>query len=112
MHYDSDLGFLNSRISVALMSAKTGFCMLANFINQFRARSLKEVISYARRTSMSIMFFTVHTASHRNQNCSGSFDPVPLKTGSLMSSCMWAIVDLGGVGGGLGVGGGELTRVD
>ena len=57
------------------------------------------------------MVLAVHTASHKNQNYSGSLDPVPLKTGSLMSSCMWAIVDLGGVGGGLEVGGGELTRV-
>ena len=86
MHCDSDLGFLNSQISAALMSAKTGFCVLENFINQVRAQSMKEVISYARRTSMSVMFFAVHTASHRNQNCSGSSDPVPLKTGSLMSS--------------------------
>ena len=58
------------------------------------------------------MSLAVHTASHKNQNYSGSSDPVPLKAGSLMSSCMWAIVDLGGVGGGLEVGGGELTRVD
>ena len=36
----------------------------------------------------------------------------PLKTGSLMSSCMWAIVDLWGVGGGLEGGRGELTGVD
>ena len=50
------------------------------------------------------MFLAVHTASHQNQNYSGSSDPVPLKTGSLISSYMWAIVDLGGVGGGLEVG--------
>ena len=58
------------------------------------------------------MFLAVHTASHKNQNCSGSSDPVPLKTGSLMSSFIWTITDLGGEGGGLVVGGGELTGVD
>ena len=58
------------------------------------------------------MVLAVHTASHKNQNYSGSSDPVPLKIGSLISSFMWAIADLGGVGGGLGVGGGELTGVD
>ena len=58
------------------------------------------------------MDLAVHTASHKNQNCYESSDPVPLKTGSLMSSCMWAIVDLGGFGGGLEVGRGELTGVD
>ena len=100
MHCDSDLGFLNSRISAALMSAKTGFCVLANFINQVSAQSLKEVISCACQTSMFVMFFAVHTASHRNQNCSGSSDPVPLKTGSLISSSTCAIVDQGGGGGG------------
>ena len=55
------------------------------------------------------MFLAVHTASHKNQNCYGSSDPVPLKTGRLISSVMWAIVDLGG---GWEVGGGELTGVD
>ena len=58
------------------------------------------------------MFLVVHTASHKNQNCSGSSDPVPLKIGSLILSCMWAILDLGGGGGGLEVGVGELTGVD
>ena len=58
------------------------------------------------------MFLSVHMASHKNQNYSGSSDPVPLKIGNLISSFMWAIVDLGGFGGGLEVGGGELTGVD
>ena len=58
------------------------------------------------------MVLAVHTASHKNQNCSGSSDPVPLKKGSLISSCMWAIGDLGGVGGGMEVGEGELTGGD
>ena len=58
------------------------------------------------------MFLAVQTASHKNQNCSGSSDPVPLKTGSLMSSFIWAILDLGGEGGGLVVGGGELTGLN
>ena len=58
------------------------------------------------------MFLEVQTALHKNQNCSGSSDPVPLKMGSLISSFIWAIVDLGGDGGGLEVGGGELTGVD
>ena len=51
-------------------------------------------------------------ASHKNQNYSGSSDPVPLNTGILMSSFIWAIADLGGEGGGLVVGRGELTGVD
>ena len=42
------------------------------------------------------MFLAVQTASHKNQNFSVSSDPVPLKTGSLMSSFTWAIVDQGG----------------
>ena len=58
------------------------------------------------------MFSAVHIASHKNQNYSGSSDPVPLKRGSLMSSVMWAIADLGGIGGGPEVGGEELTGVD
>ena len=69
-------------------------------------------MSYAVLTTGSVMFLVVHTASHKKQNFSGSFDPVPLKTGSLISSFMWAIVDLGGVGGGLVAGGEELTGVD
>ena len=48
----------------------------------------------------------VHTASHRNQCCSGSSAPVPLKVGSFMSSpilflhggCWFAVLlPLGGV---------------
>ena len=70
---------------------------------------LKEVMSYAVLTTGFVMFLAVHTASHKKQNCSGSSDPVPLKIGSLISSVMWAIVDLGGFGGGHEVGGGELT---
>ena len=58
------------------------------------------------------MFLAVHTASHKNQNYSRSSDPVPLKIGRLMSSFIWAITGLGGEGGGLVVGGGELTGVD
>ena len=41
------------------------------------------------------MFLAVQTTSHKNQNYSGSYDPVPLKTGSLISSFIWAIVDRG-----------------
>ena len=63
-------------------------------------------------TTGSRMFLAVHITSHKNQNCSGSLDPVPLKTGSLISLFMWAIVDLGGVGGGLVAGGEEITGVD
>ena len=81
-------------------------------MNQVKARSLKEVMSCAVLTTGSVMFLAIHTASHKNQNCSGSSDPVPLKTGSLISSVMWAIVDLGGVGGGREVSGGKLTGVD
>ena len=58
------------------------------------------------------MDLAVHTASHKNKNCSGSSDPVPLKTGSLISSFMWDIADLGREGGGLVVGRGELIGLD
>ena len=58
------------------------------------------------------MDLEVHTASHKNQNCSGSSDPVPLKRGSLISLVMWAIADRGGIGGELELGGEELTGVD
>ena len=69
-------------------------------MNLVKARSRKEVMSYAVLTSRSIIFFVFHTASHKNQNCSGSSDPVPLKMGSLISSARWAMVVLGGLGGG------------
>ena len=97
---DSDLGFLNSLVMAALISSKVGVYILENFMNQFKSRSRKEVMSCAVLTSRSVMFFAFHTASHKNQNCSGSSDPVPLKMGSLISSARWAMVVLGGLGGG------------
>ena len=103
IHCDFDLGFLNSLIIVALISSKTWFWVLEKFINQVKDRSLKEVTSCALLTSWSKMFLVVHTASHKNKNCYGSSDLVPLNTGSLISSIIWAIVDWGG---------GELTGVD
>ena len=81
-------------------------------MNQVKAWSLKEVMSYALLTAGYVIFLTFHTALHKNQNCSRSSDPAPLKTGSLISSARWAMVDLGGFGGGLEVGRGELARVD
>ena len=81
-------------------------------MNHVRARSQKEVMSCAARTSGSVIFFTFHTASHRNQNCSGSYDPVPLKIGSLMSSTRWAMGFLGGLGEGQDVNGGGCTGAD
>ena len=77
-------------------------------MNHVRALSRKDVMSCEARTSGSVIFFAVHTASQRNQNCSGSSDPVPLKMGSLMSSARWAMVVLGGLGGGQDVDGGDL----
>ena len=65
-------------------------------MNQVKARSRKEVMSYAALTSGSVIFFAFHTASHKSQNYSGSSDPVPLNMGSLMSSTRWAIAFLGG----------------
>ena len=65
-------------------------------MNQVKALSRKEVMSCAALTSGSTIFFAFHTASHKNQNCSGSSDPVPLKMGSLMSSTRWAMAVLGG----------------
>ena len=65
-------------------------------MNQVKVQSLKEVTSCVLHFAGSVMFLAFHTASHKNQNCSGSSDPVPLKTGNLMSSFTWAILDLGG----------------
>ena len=65
-------------------------------MNQVKARSLKELMSCAVLTAESITFLAFHTASHKNQNCYGSSDPVPLKMGSLMSSTKWAMAVLGG----------------
>ena len=79
-------------------------------MNQVKARSRKEVISYAVHTSRLVILFAFQTASHKNQNCSGSSDPVPLKMGSLMSSARWAMVVLGGLGGGQAVDGGGFTE--
>ena len=81
-------------------------------MNQVKARSLKEVTSYALLSAGSVMFLAFHTASHKNKNCSGSSDPDPLKTGSLISSAKWAMVDLGGLGGGQDVDGGGLIEAD
>ena len=81
-------------------------------MNQVKSWSLKEVMSCAVRTAGSVIILAFHTASHKNYNCSGSSDPVPLKRGSLISSVMWAIADLGGIGGELEVGGEELTGLD
>ena len=79
-------------------------------MNQVKARSWKEVMSCMVLTSRSVMFFAFHTTSHKNQNCSRSSDPVPLKMGSLISSARWAMAVLGGLGGGQDVDGGGLYR--
>ena len=81
-------------------------------MNQVKAQSQKEVMSYTVRTSRSVIFFAFHTASHKNQNCSGSSDPVPLKMGNLISSARWAMAVLGGLGGGQDVEGGGFTKAD
>ena len=81
-------------------------------MNQVKARSRKEVMSCAVLTSRSVMLFAFQTASHKNQNCSGSSDPVPLKMGSLISSARWAMVVLGGLGGGQDIDGGGFTGAD
>ena len=69
---------------------------------------MKEVTGYSLLISWSIIFLAVHTASHKNQNSYVSSDPIPLKTGRLMSSFIWSIEDLRGEGGGEG---GELAMV-
>ena len=81
-------------------------------MNQVKARSLKQVTSYALLLVGSVMFLAVHTASHKNKNCYGSSDPDPLKTGSLISSARWAMADLGGLGWGQEVDRGGFTEVD
>ncbi len=52
------------------------------------------------------MHLTDQTTSQRNQNCSGSYDPIPLRRGNLISSFMLLILD--GKGGG---GGGMLVAI-
>ena len=47
----------------------------------------------------------VHTSSHKNQKFFGSSDPVPLETGSLISSTIFLLGGGWGGGGGWGVGG-------
>ena len=78
-------------------------------MNQVKARSQKEVMSCTVLTSRSVIFFAFHTTSHKNYNCSGSSDPVPLKIGSLISSARWAMAVLGGLGGGQDVDGEGVT---
>ena len=79
-------------------------------MNQVKARSRKEVMSCAVLTSRSVIFFAFHTASHKNQNCLGSSDLMPLKMGNLISSARWAMAVLGGLGGGQDVEGGGFTE--
>ena len=81
-------------------------------MNQVKARSRKEVMSCAVLMSRSVIFFAFQTASHKNQNYSGSSNPVPLKMGSLISSARWDMVVLGGLGGGQDVDGGGFTGAD
>ena len=81
-------------------------------MNQVKSRSRKEVMSCAVLTSRSVIFFAFHTASHKNQNCSGSSDPMPLKMDSLISSARWAMVVRGGLGGGQNVDGWGFTEAD
>ena len=80
-------------------------------MNQVKARSLKEVMSCALLTAGSVIFLAFHTTSHKNKNCSGSSDLVPLKIGSLISSARWAMVDLLGLGWGQEVDGEGFTGV-
>ena len=94
------MGFLNYLIIAALISSKVGLWILENFMNQVKAWSRKEVMNCVVHTSRSVIFFAFHTTSHKNQNCSGSSDPVPLKMGSLISSARWAMEVLGVLGGG------------
>ena len=79
-------------------------------MNHVKAWSRKEVMSCVVHTSWSVIFFAFHTASHKNQNCSGSSEPVPLKRGNLISSARWAMAVLGGLGGGQDVEGGGFTE--
>lgn len=52
--------------------------------------------------SSSATYRALHTDSKTNQNCSGSYDPRPLKLGILASLAM--LLGGGGGGGGVGVG--------
>ena len=86
IHCDSNLGFLNSLINTVLTCTRVLAYLLEYFINQFNALSLNVVVNYAILISLFWTYMTFHIASHKNQCCSGSSNPVPLNIGSLISS--------------------------
>src|SRR5271156_10189 len=86
IHCDSDLGFLNSFIIAVLTSVSVLLWPAVYFIYQVKALSLNVVANWTSLMLSSWICFMVHMASHRNQCCSGSSAPVPLKIGNFMSS--------------------------
>ena len=85
IHYDSDLGFLNSLKRATWISPRVLALPSKNFMYQFNARSLKVVTIWLAFMSESVTFLTLHTTSHKNQCCWGSSDPVPWNNESLIS---------------------------
>ena len=109
IHCDSDLGFLKSFIMAILTWTSVLGTAEVYFIYHVKARSLSVVTNYTSLILSSWIALMVHTASHRNQCCSGSSAPVPFNIGSFISSPIlflcggcWFVVllPLGGVGGG------------
>ena len=86
IHYDSDLGFLKSLIMAILTCTSVLGIVEVYFIYHVKAWSLSVVTNYTSLILSSYIPLMVHTASHRNQCCSGSSAPVPLKVGNFMSS--------------------------
>lgn len=86
MHWDFDLGFLNFVMSTTFTYGRVLTYALEYFMNQFSTLSLNVVVKWAIFMSSSMTCFTLHTTSHRNQCCSGSSNPDPMKTDSFMSS--------------------------
>ena len=86
MHCDSDLGFLNSLIMAVLTYMSVLGCTVVYFIYHVRALSLSVVANCTSLVLLSWICLMVHMASHRNQWCSRSYAPIPLKVGNFMSS--------------------------
>jgi hypothetical protein len=68
IHFDSELGFLNSEINAFLISLSGLGCASpwTSFLYQLNARSLSVVLNWFLLTTSSVIFLILHTASHRN----------------------------------------------
>ena len=86
IHCDSDLGFLNSLIIAVLTYTSVLAGAVVYFIYHVKALSLSVVTNWTSLILSSWIPLMVHMASHKNQCCSRSSSPIPLKVGNFMSS--------------------------